>query len=61
MESKKMEIEESEKQKQIDELDKKFKENYEKTKNQNKIKEAKKYKTSKKYENTKFNRARNGR
>ena len=47
MESKKMEIEESEKQKQIDELDKKFKENYEKTKNQNKIKEAKNIKLPK--------------
>ena len=47
MESKKMEIEESEKQKQIDELDKKFKEKYEKTKNQNKIKEAKNIKLPK--------------
>ncbi len=42
-----MEIEESEKQKQIDELDKKFKENYEKTKNQNKTKEAKNIKLPK--------------
>ena len=35
MESK-MEIEEDEKQKKIDELDKKFKENYEKSKNEKK-------------------------
>ena len=47
MESEKMEIEESQKQKEINELDNKFKENYEKTQNQNKINEEKKIKLPK--------------
>ena len=47
MESEKMEIEESQKQKEINELDKKFKENNEKTQNQNKINEEKKIKLPK--------------
>ena len=47
MESEKMEIEESQKEKEINELDKKFKENNEKTQNQNKINEEKKIKLPK--------------
>jgi GTPase SAR1 family protein len=47
MESEKMEIEESQKQKEINELDKKFKENNEKTQKQNIINEEKKIKLPK--------------